>query len=117
MRKGKIAAQCAHASLAVLLRTGRRSGLETTLELTPEMGYWNARRSAKVVLSVEDEAALLAVHEEAQARGVPTALIRDSGRTEFGGVPTLTAVAVGPALVADIDPITGRDGAVPTKLA
>jgi PTH2 family peptidyl-tRNA hydrolase len=38
---------------------------------------------------------------------VLTALILDSGVTEFGGVPTNTAVAVGPDQVGKVDAITG----------
>ena len=53
----------------------------------------------------------------ARDAGLPTALIRDAGHTEFGGVPTLTACAIGPARVEDIDPITGPEGAVATKPA
>ena len=74
-------------------------------------------RFTKVVLSVASEADLLTIHQTAQEHGVPTALITDSGRTEFGGVPTRTTVAVGPAPAVLIDPITGRAGVVPTKLA
>lgn len=117
MRKGKIAAQCAHASLSVILRRGHITGLSASLELTPEMAYWTARRFAKVVLSVDDEESLVKVHEEAEARGLPTSLIRDAGRTEFKGVPTLTTVAVGPALASEIDVVTGPRGVVRTKLA
>lgn len=39
------------------------------------------------------------------------------GKTEFKGVPTYTAVAIGPAYSKDIDLITGPQGLVPVKLA
>ena len=135
MRKGKIAAQCAHASLAVFLRRQARAvavpvdeegrpGTEaldaaTTLilPLDPDMAAWVRAGSAKVVLSVPDEESLLRAHQLAQDAGLPTALIRDSGRTEFGGVPTYPAVAIGPAPVDVIDTITGPEGQVETKLA
>ncbi|TNE92474.1 MAG: aminoacyl-tRNA hydrolase [Deltaproteobacteria bacterium] len=117
MRKGKIAAQCAHASISVITRRGGVQGLELRATLTPEMALWTQWRQAKIVLSVEDEEALVRVHEEARARGLPTSLIRDAGLTEFGGVPTLTTVSVGPALSSEIDAITGPQGLVATKLA
>lgn len=44
-------------------------------------------------------------------------MIRDAGKTEFKGVPTRTAVAIGPAPVEAIDLITGPEGQVATKLA
>ncbi|RME24415.1 MAG: aminoacyl-tRNA hydrolase [Deltaproteobacteria bacterium] len=135
MRKGKIAAQCAHASLAVFLSRQVRAvavpvaddgtvggepldpGRTMVLELDEAMAAWVRHGSAKIVLSVDDEAALLRAHQLAVDAGLPTALIRDAGHTEFGGVPTLTACAIGPARVEDIDPITGPEGAVATKLA
>ena len=53
----------------------------------------------------------------AQAAGLPCALIRDLGATEFHGVPTHTAIAIGPAEAAEIDRITGPDGVIRTSLA
>lgn len=117
MRKGKIAAQVAHAALRVFFQRGAASGTQLQIPLTPAMSLWVQSGSTKVVLSVESETELLAIHQAARARGVPTALITDSGRTEFGGVPTRTTVAIGPAPSSRIDPITGRSGVVPTKLA
>ncbi|MFC1681606.1 peptidyl-tRNA hydrolase [Pseudomonadota bacterium] len=38
--------------------------------------------------------------------GLRSYLIRDSGRTEFGGVPTLTACAIGPDDSDKIDAVT-----------
>ena len=117
MRKGKIAAQVAHAAMRVFFQRGAAIGTQLQVPLTPAMSLWVQGRFTKVVLSVASEADLLTIHQTAQERGVPTALITDSGRTEFGGVPTRTTVAVGPAPAVLIDPITGRAGVVPTKLA
>ena len=41
-----------------------------------------------------------------QAKFLPRAKVTDSGRTEFNGVPTVTCIAIGPALSSDIDQIT-----------
>lgn len=131
MRKGKIAAQCAHASLAVFLNrrvrpdavelrvAGQSVPAEAALVIPMDEGMrgWVEGRFAKVVLSVEDEESLVRVHELATEAGIPTALIRDAGRTEFHGVPTVTTCALGPAPVDVIDAITGPEGAVTTKLA
>ncbi len=117
MRKGKIAAQCAHASLGVFTRSDRGPADQLVVPLDGAAAVWLRRGSAKVVLSVESEADLLRIHEAARERGLPTSLITDAGRTEFGGVPTRTAVAVGPAVVGEIDAITGPEGLVATKLA
>ncbi len=117
MRKGKIAAQCAHASMAVFFRHDTGDHSELRVALDGPMAVWSKGSFAKVVLSVETEEDLLKIHQEAQRRGLPTALITDAGRTEFHGVPTKTAVAVGPATLPEIDAITGPSGLVATKLA
>ncbi len=120
MRKGKIAAQVAHASMKVLLDRAVERDAATgrvTLELERDVFAWSQSRFTKIVLSVADEAALLEIHEAALEHGLPTALITDAGKTEFGGQPTRTTVAVGPAEAALIDVITGPDGVVETKLA
>ncbi|MCB9684977.1 MAG: hypothetical protein H6738_07860 [Alphaproteobacteria bacterium] len=117
MRKGKIAAQIAHASLKVLLDRDEGSWDRLVIPLDEAMASWTRARFAKIVLSVETEEDLVRAHEEARARGLPTALVTDAGHTEFHGVPTRTTVAIGPALAADIDVITGPDGLVATKLA
>ena len=121
MRKGKIAAQCAHASVGVLLRPALRAAAPGTdplpVALGPVTEAWLRYGQAKIVLSVDDEAALLKAHMLALEAGLPTIVITDAGHTEFKGVPTRTTVAIGPAPVAAIDAITGPDGAIPTRLA
>ena len=117
MRKGKIAAQCAHASMAVFFRhdAGPMNRLEVPLD--GPMTVWSKGRFAKVVLSVDGEDDLARIAELAEARGLPFAMITDSGKTEFKGQPTRTTVAIGPALDVEIDEITGPSGLVTTKLA
>ena len=109
VRKGKLVAQGAHASLGTLLNRGEwtESG-DLLLRLTPAMRDWMDGRFAKIVVKVESEAELLELHTAACERGLPSALIQDSGRTEFHGEPTYTAVAIGPAYPEDIDPVTGH---------
>ena len=107
MRKGKMIAQGAHASLAVLVDRGVVAGGTFELALTPAMAAWLGGRFTKVCVSVDSEAALLEIVEQARAAGVPCALITDAGVTEFRGVPTNTCCAVGPAWTDEVDAITG----------
>jgi len=123
MRKGKMIAQGAHASLKVLLDAGviERSemeggiergetggqGLQFTLPLDAALAAWLGGRFTKICVSVDSEAALEAVVERARAAGVPCALVVDAGHTEFHGVPTKTCCAVGPAWSDAVDAITG----------
>lgn len=113
MRKGKMIAQGAHASLAAILRYRRDAGEldegsgRVVIETTPAMQQWLDGRFTKIAVSVDSEAELVEIYERAEAAGLPCALIRDSGKTEFGGEPTLTACAVGPAMSEQVDAVTG----------
>jgi PTH2 family peptidyl-tRNA hydrolase len=107
MRKGKMIAQGAHASLRVLLERGEADGDRYVIAMTDAMKAWLTGRFTKVCVSVDSEAALDAVVAKAKAAGVPCALIVDAGQTEFHGVPTKTCCAVGPAWIAEVDAITG----------
>jgi PTH2 family peptidyl-tRNA hydrolase len=126
MRKGKIAAQVAHASMAVLLDSmtlsiydklvieGRDMVKKDFVErrLLLEQGHpmanWLSGSFTKVCVYVESEADLLKYYTLAKAADIPTSLIKDAGRTEFDGVPTHTCVAVGPEASDQIDKITGE---------
>ena len=109
MRKGKMVAQGAHASMRVILQAGAADAAqhEYTIAMTEPMAAWLTGRFTKVCVSVDSEAALESIVERARAAGVPVALITDAGQTEFHGVPTKTCCAVGPAWADDVDAITG----------
>lgn len=109
MRKGKMIAQGAHASLRVILDAGAATDSATyQIAMTEPMARWMTGRFAKVCVGVTSEAALDEVMEKAKAAGLPCALIVDAGRTEFHGVPTKTCCAVGPAWADEVDKVTGE---------
>jgi len=115
MRKGKMVAQGAHASMKVFFdRIMEPQGLEwnneIAIKLTDAMFKWVSGTFTKVCVGVSSEQELLAVYEAAKSAGLPCSLITDAGKTEFGGVPTKTAVAVGPAECEKVDAITGQLG-------
>ena len=107
MRKGKMIAQGAHASMRAILKLGRQEGEHFVIPLDERLAPWLLGRFKKICVSVNSEAELLALHEKAQSLGLITALIQDAGLTEFGGVPTYTAVAVGPDREDRVDAVTG----------
>jgi peptidyl-tRNA hydrolase, PTH2 family len=107
MRKGKMIAQGAHASMKVVIDGGAIDDGRFAVPMWPALAAWLGGRFTKVCVSVDSEAALDAIVERARAAGVPCALIVDAGATEFHGVPTKTCCAVGPAWVDDVDAITG----------
>ena len=108
MRKGKMIAQGAHASLKVLLDAAAQDGPRLTIPLDEAAAAWVAGRFTKVCVSVDSAAALAAVVDRARAAGLPCALIVDAGQTEFHGVPTPTCCAVGPAWSEQVDAVTGE---------
>jgi len=112
MRKGKMIAQGAHASLKVLVDAGApdSAGKTFAVPLTEPMTAWLSGRFTKVCVGVDSETALDAIVAKARAANVPCAVIVDAGVTEFHGVPTKTCCAVGPAWVDDVDAITGELG-------
>jgi PTH2 family peptidyl-tRNA hydrolase len=110
MRKGKMIAQGAHASLKVVLDAGAPDpdGAGFTIALDPALSAWLGGRFTKICVSVDSEAALDAIVARARAAGVRCALIVDAGHTEFHGIPTRTCCAVGPAWSDAVDAITGE---------
>ncbi len=109
MRKGKMIAQGAHASLKVVLDAGQLEpgGAAFAIRLDAAMAAWLGGRFTKICVSVDSEAALEAIVARAREAGVPCALIVDAGVTEFHGVPTKTCCAIGPAWADAVDAITG----------
>lgn len=103
MRKGKIAAQVAHASMgAILSFRDSFDGDTVVLRPTEEALYWLDTSFTKICVYVNSEEELVRLHERARAAGVVSCLITDND-----GVPTKTCAAIGPALVEDVDGITG----------
>jgi PTH2 family peptidyl-tRNA hydrolase len=72
------------------------------------MKAWLADKFTKICVRVDSEAELFDVYNKAKEAGLIVALIQDAGLTEFGGVPTYTCVAVGPASNEELQPITGH---------
>ena len=108
MRKGKMCAQAAHASLGIFTHRMKMTAKRTyRIEMTEEMESWLMSSFKKVTVGVDNEENLLEIYALAQKAGLPTVLITDSGLTEFNGVPTNTCIAIGPARAEEIDKITG----------
>ncbi len=111
MRKGKLAAQVAHASMGVLLGMGNivENGCFFHMSDIPEaMMQWLTGAFVKIVVGVDSEEELLDIYTKAMESGVPHSIIQDAGRTEFNGVPTITCIGVGPDYPDKIDTLTGH---------
>jgi PTH2 family peptidyl-tRNA hydrolase len=99
MRRGKEIAQGSHASMAFLLK-----GDFKRTELTE----WLETGQTKVCLQVHSEEELLELDKKAKEMGLTSNIITDAGRTEFGGVPTKTCMAIGPNESDKINEVTGH---------
>lgn len=118
MRKGKIGAQIAHASMGTLLdRNLSKQRYLLEVDLDEVTAQWLESGYRKIVLTVENEEDLMRAYDEARQAELHVHLVTDLGFTEFNGVPTRTALAIGPAIDSKIDAITGPNGTVKTKLA
>ena len=107
MRKGKLVAQGAHASLGAILQQMGKDGDKMILDLKDErLEPWVTGRFKKICVYVESEQALIDIYEMAKSKGMICSLIRDAGLTEFNGIATLTSVAVGPDREDKVDSVT-----------
>jgi len=115
MRKGKMVAQGAHASMKVFLDLEHCKVISSPKPvdrelrirfLTKEMVEWINGSFTKICVYVKTEKELLNAYYKAKELDLPCSIVCDSGKTEFGGVPTNTAVAIGPAKSVEIDKIT-----------
>jgi len=110
MRKGKMVAQGAHASMAAILDTIHVENGEFERIVKPDIRIhlWLSGKFTKICVSVDSEEELRDIYGAAEAEGMICSLIKDSGLTEFKGIPTYTAAAVGPDYDEKIDEITGH---------
>ena len=109
VRRGKMEAQSAHASLKVFFD---RAYISKTylmeIPLTKEMVQWASGIFTKISLSCDSEEELDGLYRKAEEAGLPCSMVIDSGATEFHNIPTKTCIAIGPAQSAEIDKITGH---------
>jgi PTH2 family peptidyl-tRNA hydrolase len=111
MRKGKIAAQCCHASMSFLTKGGGvycnlgtgipqvdyfMSSVEESH--ADEINHWLRNSFRKICVYVNSEEELETVHQKALDSGLMSHMIEDNGATEFNGVKTKTCCAIGPAI-------------------
>lgn len=109
MRKGKIAAQAAHASNVFLINKIKQlRERPSEVSFSREELDWIDNKFTKICVSVDSEQEMLELYDIAKASGLYVSKIIDSGATEFNNVPTLTALAIGPDLSELIDNVTGH---------
>lgn len=111
MRKGKMVAQGSHASLGAILNFMEPTDtnvLELDMNQHSALAHWVHGKFKKICVYVNSETEMTDLYKQAKKLGLITCLITDSGLTEFNGVPTITALAIGPAFSHELHPITGH---------
>jgi PTH2 family peptidyl-tRNA hydrolase len=115
MRRGKEIAQGAHASMKVIFdRLEYKKDIDNgntavyQLNVSQAISSWIDGIFTKVVVYVNSLEELEELAAAAEKAGIPHAVITDVGNTEFHGVPTKTALAIGPDDADIIDEITSH---------
>jgi len=99
MGKGKIAAQCSHATLGAFKKAQKKD--------KRALDGWEEGGQAKVVLRAQNEQEMLDLEEEARKEKLITYLVVDAGKTQVAS-GTNTVLAIGPGEVSEIDKVTGK---------
>lgn len=114
MRKGKMCAQAAHASMKVILdemcsyKFDKYTHYHMSVNEKTPMENWLNGTFTKVVVGCDSEEELIDLKNKAIDSEIPCSIIQDIGKTEFHNKPTYTALAIGPGEIEKIDKITGN---------
>ena len=103
MRRGKEISQGSHASMMWLC-----DRIKSNLQFSEEESEWLNGIFTKITLQIDSESELLNIYNKAKEKSLTAYLVTDSGKTEFGGIPTITALAIGPHEATRIDEITSE---------
>lgn len=105
MGKGKAAAQCSHATLALYKKITNPQLEAFNPEMVHRWEYGNGQ--AKITLQVPDQEGMDTLFAHAIEMGVNAYIVHDAGRTQVAA-GSATVLGLGPAPKAVIDEITGE---------
>lgn len=113
MRRGKEAAQVAHAAMMWLTKRIQCAAMSkgphcSAPKFTPEELAWLCGKFTKIVVSVDSLEELAGVVNDARAQMLTVEVCEDAGKTEFYNIPTVTCAAIGPNDSELIDKVTGK---------
>ncbi|OIV99595.1 hypothetical protein TanjilG_17405 [Lupinus angustifolius] len=97
MGKGKIAAQCSHATLGLYKKLHNRA--------PKALNRWEMCAQPKVVVKIESEEDMLALQERAKSLKLPTHITIDAGRTQIAPNSRTVMAIMGPVEV--VNDVTG----------
>ncbi|XP_010558631.1 PREDICTED: peptidyl-tRNA hydrolase 2, mitochondrial [Tarenaya hassleriana] len=97
MGKGKIAAQCSHATLGLYKKLLHRA--------PRALNRWEECAQPKVVVKIETQEEMLVLQERAKSLKLPTHITIDAGRTQIAPNSRTVMAILGPVEV--VDDVTG----------
>ncbi|GLT29282.1 hypothetical protein SLA2020_041580 [Shorea laevis] len=97
MGKGKIAAQCSHATLGIYKKLLNRA--------PKALNRWEMCAQPKVVVKIDSEEDMLVLQERAKSLNLPTHITIDAGRTQIAPDSRTVMAILGPVEV--VDDVTG----------
>lgn len=118
--KGKYCSQASHAAVGAVIQAiyGKRlneddfmEGLyDFEIDIVPTVDKatkdWLTGEFTKITVAVDSLEALEEIEKKALEAKLNVCKITDNGHTCFGGVPTVTCLAIGPCYSSQVDPIT-----------
>lgn len=112
MRRGKEVAQACHSAMAFLtiriLKSLIYENNSCTVDLNEVERYWILNSFRKIGCKVDSLEDLMKIKQLCDEVEIECHVIEDNGVTEFNGVKTITALAIGPDYDERIDPITSQ---------
>lgn len=103
MSKGKVAAQCLHATLCLYGKMANPIGAAYNPDMIKR---WNQHLGqAKVILQVPDQEAMDIMFAQAMSMGINAYIVHDAGKTQIAA-GSATVLGLGPAPKLDINQIT-----------
>ncbi|KAI1341929.1 peptidyl-tRNA hydrolase PTH2-domain-containing protein [Xylariaceae sp. FL0016] len=106
MTKGKIAAQCSHATLACYKTLSSLSAKDPSSPSARILSRWERLGQAKIAVQVKSEDEILTLMGQARSLGITSEVIQDAGRTQIDP-GSLTVLGIGPAPKSLVDQVTG----------
>ncbi|KAL7794001.1 peptidyl-tRNA hydrolase PTH2 domain-containing protein [Trichoderma afarasin] len=103
MTKGKIAAQCSHATLACYKALARADPASAERKV---LARWERFGQAKIAVQIKGQAEMLELRGKARAMGLTAEVIQDAGRTQIEA-GSMTVLGVGPGPKSLVDKVTG----------
>ncbi|CAL9219374.1 unnamed protein product [Arabidopsis halleri] len=97
MGKGKVAAQCSHATLGLYKKLLQRA--------PRALNRWEYCAQPKVVVKIESEEEMLVLQERARTLKLPTHITIDAGKTQIAPNSRTVMAILGP--VDNVDEVTG----------